>query len=342
MSFKSALKRVVFDSFYAVVHATGLDRKWVQWNDLNGAVIVMYHSVVNRTNEDWICPDGSISEATFEKHIRFLAENRTPISLSSLVSMLEKGETPKAGTVVVTFDDAYLDTLRVAAPILKRYDVPATVFVVSDWVEQQPAPWTDLLHSAIARRRTREIRLGGESFSVETEREAQATFSHVSQQLLATTGHERDAILDKVIRRLDPDERPPRLLMNWDELAEWLALGPGFEVGAHTRTHPDVTLLSEKEIREEVAGCARELKTRLNISKPHFAYPYGRKNRRSARILRQSECRSALATEPMSRVEADTGPYGMTRFDAIRAFPELAVATSGAYPEIPMAILGRK
>ena len=41
--------------------------------------------------------------------------------------------------VSVTFDDGYLDNLRVAAPILMKYKIPFTVFITSDFVQQKKA-----------------------------------------------------------------------------------------------------------------------------------------------------------------------------------------------------------
>lgn len=325
MGLKSRLKRVALDAVSSAIHGVGLDRRWVRWRGANGAAIVMYHAVLDAENRDWICPEGSITKAAFERQIRLIAEERTPISLSELTAMLGAGEAPRAGTVVITFDDGYLDTLRVAGPILRRYDVPATVFIVSDWVGRAAAPWIDLLYMSVVRRTETEIRFAGESYRLGTQREATKAFRKIAQQFVFSRSDERDAALAGIISQLRPEDTPPRLLMNWDELADWLALGPGYEIGVHTHTHPDLTLLSETEIADEVTACARELETRFGIVAPHFAYPYGRRSEAAVLAVREAGCRSAIATEPMSRIDADTCPFTLTRLDGACTVGRMAI-----------------
>ena len=72
-----------------------------------------------------------------------------------------------------------------------------------------------------------------------------------------------------------PAARIPTLpLLDWPAL-ERLAAG-GFSLGAHTRTHRDLTNLSPAAIDDEVAGSVECLRQRLGITPCAFAYPCGR------------------------------------------------------------------
>jgi peptidoglycan/xylan/chitin deacetylase (PgdA/CDA1 family) len=63
----------------------------------------------------------------------------------------------------------------------------------------------------------------------------------------------------------------PRL--SWEQLRE--ASRNGFEIGAHTVSHPDLTLLGPDQIESELTVNKQILEQFLGISVPSFAYPFG-------------------------------------------------------------------
>jgi peptidoglycan/xylan/chitin deacetylase (PgdA/CDA1 family) len=109
------------------------------WRRLtHGTAILMYHAL-GRPNE----PAGRfvVPATRFERQLAWLARRGRPvIQLDELVAAREEDRLPPAGAVVLTFDDGYVDNLDVAAPILRRFGVPATVFVVSSRVGEK-ADW---------------------------------------------------------------------------------------------------------------------------------------------------------------------------------------------------------
>ena len=64
--------------------------------------------------------------------------------------------------------------------------------------------------------------------------------------------------------------------MSADHIRQWS--GRGIEFGAHTRTHPDLTALSESELEEEIAGSGRDMGGILGTFPLSFAYPFGAYN----------------------------------------------------------------
>jgi peptidoglycan/xylan/chitin deacetylase (PgdA/CDA1 family) len=92
----------------------------------------MYHAVGTQALGD---ENGlfTIAPERFRRHAEVLASGR-----DGAVAGLEQGLGYTADrTVAITFDDGYLDNLRVAAPLLIRLGLPFTVFVTSSFVAQQ-------------------------------------------------------------------------------------------------------------------------------------------------------------------------------------------------------------
>ncbi len=72
----------------------------------------------------------------FAEQMRYLRESGRPVvSLETLVDYLEGGKPCPDNAVVVTFDDGFSCTCENALPILLRYGIPATMFVLSDHID---------------------------------------------------------------------------------------------------------------------------------------------------------------------------------------------------------------
>jgi peptidoglycan/xylan/chitin deacetylase (PgdA/CDA1 family) len=65
-------------------------------------------------------------------------------------------------------------------------------------------------------------------------------------------------------------------LMTARQIREWT--GRGIEFGAHSRTHPDLTTLSNQELNEEIRGSRDDLAAVTGMPVMSFAYPFGRMN----------------------------------------------------------------
>ncbi|MFA5355799.1 MAG: polysaccharide deacetylase family protein [Candidatus Omnitrophota bacterium] len=94
--------------------------------------ILMYHSVT---------PDASpgnrlaVTPQTFERQMNFLKSNNYNIlPLESLAELIKEGKRVPHKTVSITFDDGYKDNYEYAFPILKKYGIPATLFVIIEEV----------------------------------------------------------------------------------------------------------------------------------------------------------------------------------------------------------------
>lgn len=89
------------------------------------AVILQYHHVSNTTPKST-----SITPAQFEVHLKYLHDNHfNVVPLSQIIEKIKNQQPLKDKTVAITFDDAYLNVLTNAKPLLDRFNYPYTIFV---------------------------------------------------------------------------------------------------------------------------------------------------------------------------------------------------------------------
>lgn len=104
--------------------------------------VLMYHSI----NTDSAGSALIVEPDTFRKQMKFLKDNKFNfMSMDEYVELLMSGKKQKNKSVVITFDDGYEDNYSQAFPILKELNIPATVFIVTDWVgEKNMLSWSQI------------------------------------------------------------------------------------------------------------------------------------------------------------------------------------------------------
>jgi peptidoglycan/xylan/chitin deacetylase (PgdA/CDA1 family) len=205
--------------------------------------------------------------------------------------------------------------------------------------------WIDRLYSIFQLRTSHRLRidgpdrplldLGGESALLEA-------YHAIAGRLLVAEGSERERLLAEVEAQLRPRERPPRLTLCWDEVRELLRRYPGFEVGVHTRGHVDLTSCEEEAARAELFASIGDVEGELEVEAKHFSYPYGRSSARIREMVASSSLRSAVVGEPGSLIRPGTDRFAMPRIEVGSAMTRFRWQTSGAYPDLPLALLGRR
>lgn len=103
------------------------------------AVILLYHyiRVVPNPNQDKLGVNLSVSPDLFEKELRYLKERHYQVVNPETLFRAIRGQTllpPQA--VMLTFDDGYEDFYQAAFPLLKKFNLPSTLFMVAGFVDK--------------------------------------------------------------------------------------------------------------------------------------------------------------------------------------------------------------
>lgn len=136
------------------------------------ALIICYHCINDR-------PYSRLRPTTvadFENQMRYLSKTYNPVSLERIARDLPKqnGASLPSRAIAVTFDDGYRDNYEHAYPILKKYDIPATIFLTASFVGTGEIPawdkgyYTDEKSLMLSWEQVREMSNGGISFGAHT------------------------------------------------------------------------------------------------------------------------------------------------------------------------------
>lgn len=88
--------------------------------------IITYHSITENASSN-----SEITPENFEAQIKALAdEGYTGITFEQLVEYVYEGKKLPEKPICITFDDGYLNNYEIAYPILKKYNMKATIFVI--------------------------------------------------------------------------------------------------------------------------------------------------------------------------------------------------------------------
>lgn len=229
--------------------------------------ILIYHQVF--TERDPMRPSEP-DAATFEWHMRLLRQYFTPLSLTEASERLKNGTLP-ANAVCVTFDDGYLNNLTVAAPILKRYQIPATVYVATAFSHGDNM-WNDRIMDLCADQLREEVLLADRKVSLGDWHGRRSAAIEIINQFKYLPVTQRLAAVDELYQRNNATEYPSRM-MSPAQLADLANFG--IEVGAHTHNHPILKVLPAEQQRAEIQQSKQLLELWLGKPVQHFAYPNG-------------------------------------------------------------------
>ena len=108
--------------------------------------ILMYHRIDGRSAESAL----SVSPESFERQMAFLSHHARAVPLDRIVDRILRDEPPERGAVAITFDDGFTSVYTQAYPVLLKYHLPATIFIVTDWVGTGEYLTWDQIHEMAA------------------------------------------------------------------------------------------------------------------------------------------------------------------------------------------------
>lgn len=307
-----------------------------RWRTLEGgnprALVLAYHRIGPRRGREEPAGFGverALPVDVFEGQLRFLLRHFSPLRAAEVADV--RPSRPKL-SLAVTFDDGYADNLSLAAPVLERLGIPATVYLNSDFVGTDRRFWWEQLGALLRETRAPCIHVEEvvpalrerwpipDTLAIEGLGERERAHWLLSMALMRTPSQEIDPTLKGLAEALAaPLRREGRdaALLDWEGVRELRKRG--FDVGAHGAGHVNLGLASDLEVEREVRTSIEAVAARIDARVESFAYPYGGPEHRSASAMRavaSAGCRVAFTTE-IGVVSASCEPLALPRVGLI-------------------------
>ena len=223
------------------------------------------------------------------------------ISLDAVYERLQYGRSGKK-FIAFTFDDGYSDNLVYAFPILKKYNIPFTIYVSTNYPDGQLTPWWYPLEELILKNDSLEFEEDGQpqKFNCSSLPEKEITYHYILALLM---GDSQTDLLSRVQRffsfyKVNLIEATKGYMLNWDQIRA-LSREKLVSFGAHTVNHLALNRLSEKDATDEILNSKLRLESKLQKKIDHFSYPFGtakEANEREFSIVKKCGFKTATTT----------------------------------------------
>jgi len=297
--------------------------KFLQWLNKKRVIVLMYNGFFDESNPEGIEQYGNrwcgIKE--FKKQIQYLRRNYNIIRLEQLIDHYTKDEKIPNKAVVITMDDGYKSNYSLAYPLLKQYQTPASIFISTEFVENQEYLWADRLEYTIwkAEIDTLTITINNDSCTYRIKKEidkikcVREIKSHLS--LLPYNGRKIliEEIENKTKKKISNTENTTtlQLPLQWSEIIEMVEEGI-VSIGSHTMRHPNLTTCTDEQLEEEIVESRKIIEGKIGRECRLFCYPGGKYNNRVKHFVSKAGyiCATAIKGKTETRNRADRFELG--------------------------------
>ena len=306
----------------ALVRTAALIRSWTglqAWRErhMRGALILVYHGVANKLHNDQL-DTYQITQAELRRHVRYLKSFVDVIPISELLKNSDSLFAAKQRVAAITFDDALLSQVTLAADVMSDLNVPWSIAVPAGLVQHQQPVWTNWVRMMIGFLPADQRPLiGGHCLDHAMLQNSGSRLIH--HLMHHVTSAQRDQQIqelqesigsEKIMEAIRNDGR--FLMATWSQLGK--VMNAQCEILAHGWNHrPHNLLITESDRVTEIVESRRLIEQKLGVSPAVFAYPHGITSAASASLLAQSGYQFALSTKASWFTTVDR--WNVPRFD---------------------------
>ncbi|MFT7304756.1 MAG: peptidoglycan/xylan/chitin deacetylase (PgdA/CDA1 family)/O-antigen [Candidatus Azotimanducaceae bacterium] len=262
-------------------------------------------------NDEWSPTWERCRTQELDRTLSVLTKHYTFITLDEALDML-KGEIPlKPNSMVLTFDDGYLNNITEGLPILKRHNIPFNFFVTTGMMKEQQPFWVDRIDYALQQLDEEQYTLRSpiveSTINLYSNSEAGRTYKEFRKATRNSYADDYQLIHDMEELAETLEKSSGRALSELNKREKWSGvvneadlqnLPENAVVGSHTVNHIRVDHITQEKLRTELIDSKSYLEQITGSPCRHFCYPQGYYDTETARIADECGYESAYTGEP--------------------------------------------
>ena len=268
--------------------------------------VLLFHRILPERDPLWDPIDPSLFKTTLD----FIRKKFHIVSLNEI--LFEKNDYSSKPFAALTFDDGYRDFIDYAIPMLDKVKMKASMFVVTDCIDNNMPTWTYIIDYIF----TNSVKMEWTNFNTtelpeeyrktkwDSKEEKMGYCKKFKQHLKWIAASERDNIIKSLVENFSDTTYPHNMMMSWNDLRQ--IYSGGFGIGSHSVTHPTLATIKDDDIikNELKQSAKRTSKTRCASSGAPWSTPPIWPARRSPRG--PSTARSTCSRPPPTTTRASS------------------------------------
>lgn len=243
------------------------------------AVIFMLH----RMSSPDVIEAGHSAEFLDQALKHLLKKGYNLVSLEDIYKNINQGGPPLEKAIAFTLDDGFIDQAKIAAPIFIKYKCPATIFLITGFVDVGRPPWDAFVKYVFYKTDKKQIKLKLNSetliYNLNSPEKRYSSMNDFRSRCKKLSEVELKKVIDSLVHEADlgniSSPVPGIQALSWDDARELEKYNITF--GPHTIDHAILSKCTNDQARKEIQGSWNILTQKLEQPCPIFAYPTGRK-----------------------------------------------------------------
>ena len=269
----------------------------------NQITFFLFHGVINKNTNSMRNYTGKhIEKKKFINLIKKLSKSGNPISINEAISVIKNKKKIKSNSFVITFDDGFYNNIAIAYPILKKFNIPFTIYLTTEFIDKNSMSWVDQIEYCVDKTKNKEVKIPryNINFSIKNNSEKIKLMKYLRKKIKSDKKCDPNLYAKSLNLRLGFKKKlhSNRMIdkkLTWKDISKYRN-NKLITFGGHSHTHLTLSFLDKKTLKKEIKTSLRKIKKYLGFDNIHYSYPEGSKKTFSIKVINELKENKVLSS----------------------------------------------